>query len=176
MRTERCGRRADPPWRRSTSSNPSAARRPVICRSSSFRSTGVPKNPEKRKCGADFPHTTTLRAQPLQPVAVRKASRGAALPSRASNHASPCVRGVRLPLFGTPPEPGVLVRVARLSLVLLSLVASACGGRSPNLETAPRRERDYIRITEIQEAAQQGISNVFDLVVKAHPEWLRTVS
>jgi hypothetical protein len=68
------------------------------------------------------------------------------------------------------------VRVARHSMVLLSLVVAACGGRNPSQDTAPRRERNYIRVTEIQESAHQGISNVYDLVVKSHPEWLRTVS
>lgn len=68
------------------------------------------------------------------------------------------------------------MRGARVGLALLPLLAAACGGRIPNEEAAPRRERNYIRITEIQEASRQGISNAYDLVVKSHPEWLRTVN
>jgi len=86
------------------------------------------------------------------------------------------VTGAAVPLFGTPFRPEILVRLARVGLALLPLVAAACGGRNPNLETAPRRERNYIRITEIQEASTQGISNAYDLVVKSHPEWLRTIN
>ena len=57
-----------------------------------------------------------------------------------------------------------------LALVLLV----ACAGRT-RPDGAIARDRNVMRITEIQEGIGNGIANVYQLVERNHPEWLSPV-
>lgn len=64
-----------------------------------------------------------------------------------------------------------------LSSLACALSTGACGGSARPEGApapAPERQRYVISIAEIQEGATQGIGNAYDLVVRLHPEWLRT--
>ena len=49
-------------------------------------------------------------------------------------------------------------------------LAAACAGRAR--PDSYQRERNVMRITEIQEGLSQGLGNLYDLVQRNHPEWL----
>lgn len=69
----------------------------------------------------------------------------------------------------------------RLRHVLLLSLAIATAGCSRNRRddeaaNAPAEaDRNIMTITQIQEGAANGIQNLYDLVLRYHPEWMRTV-
>ena len=61
-----------------------------------------------------------------------------------------------------------------MTLALSALIlAGACAGRSR--PDSNLRERNVMRITEIQEAVNLGVANAYQLVERNHPEWLSPV-
>ena len=63
-------------------------------------------------------------------------------------------------------------------MLVLALAAAGCSRnrRDEAAANAPaERQRNIMAITEIQEGASLGIQNLYDLVLRYHPEWLRTV-
>jgi hypothetical protein len=65
------------------------------------------------------------------------------------------------------------MRIRRVVPVLALIVAGACAGRAR--PDSSFRERNVMRITEIQEGRTLGLGNLYDLVERNHPEWLQTV-
>jgi hypothetical protein len=63
--------------------------------------------------------------------------------------------------------------VFRLVTAACLLAVSACAGRSRSDSITP--SSNVLRITEIQDGIGQGLSSVFELVQRRHPEWLSTV-
>jgi hypothetical protein len=70
------------------------------------------------------------------------------------------------------------VRFPSALLLSLALTAAGCARnrRDEDAANAPaQRQRNVMSITEIQEGQAIGLGNVYDLLVRYHPEWLRTV-
>ena len=65
------------------------------------------------------------------------------------------------------------MRIQHLVALTALLATGACAGRArPN---STMRERNVMRITEIQEAVNLGVANAYQLVERNHPEWLSPV-
>lgn len=64
------------------------------------------------------------------------------------------------------------MKLRALSVLILAL-AVACGRNPPGGNT-PGRSRNLMTIVEIQEGTTQGLNNAYDLVMRYHPEWMRT--
>jgi hypothetical protein len=78
-----------------------------------------------------------------------------------------------------PHSAGAFVRLRRILPLVFALAAAGCAGRTRADDAAAsgpaERQRNVMSIQEIQEGAQLGIGNLYDLVLRFHPEWLRTV-
>ncbi|HEY2804578.1 MAG TPA: hypothetical protein VGI92_01845 [Gemmatimonadales bacterium] len=68
------------------------------------------------------------------------------------------------------------VLIKQLAIVTLALGAG-CAGHHPGSGPTPGApQRNRISIIEIQEAMAQGTGNVYDLIQRVHPEWLRSLN
>lgn len=57
----------------------------------------------------------------------------------------------------------------------IALLCASCAGRNRDPSAAGVPERNLMTITQIQEGAGLGITNLYDLIQRFHPEWMRTV-
>jgi len=68
----------------------------------------------------------------------------------------------------------LIPRIAALGLIL---AAGACAGHHAGAGPTPgARQRNRISIVEIQEGQAQGTGNAYDLIMRLHPEWLRSLN
>ncbi len=67
------------------------------------------------------------------------------------------------------------MRLRHALTLTIALLCAACAGRNRDTAAAGSPERNVMTITQIQEGAGVGITNLYDLIQRYHPEWMRTV-
>jgi hypothetical protein len=60
-----------------------------------------------------------------------------------------------------------------LTALTLALAVAGCGRQRAG-DSTPQRSRNMMTIVEIQEGASAGIANAYDLIMRYHPEWMRS--
>jgi hypothetical protein len=71
------------------------------------------------------------------------------------------------------------VRFLPAMTLAAAVLAAGCAGRTPRDDAAANapaeHQRNVMSIDEIREGQNLGLGNVYDLLQRYHPEWMRTV-